>query len=114
MEFQKVETVEFKNNNAEYIDIKLSKNSVIGESRDSLLFIANFSDYRLKFWINKKAIFYYNYSNILKVSLINKDDFKYNLYLEENKDWKKPNYQASGKQLNDKLLLNKDIQILNN
>lgn len=98
----------------EYLKINLNRNMVIAESKNSVLFqIESDNLESFLFWINKKAIFSSNYSNILTVSIINDEQFLYSVYKPTNNDWKKPDAQVVGKNLVDELLKNKFVKIYN-
>lgn len=110
-------TMNTKNTNKEYVKIKLLKDNVIAESEKSVLFRFE-NDSKLEesvyFWINKKAIFYSPYSNILDVSLIEDANFKYGVYKEGNKDWKKPDNQVTAKVLKEAIINScKKIKLIN-
>lgn len=104
-----------KEKNEKYISIKLSKEYVVAESKNAVLFSVEQEDFEsFKFWINKWAIWTSQYSNILEVSILNDDEFKYSIYRETNNDWKKPDLKISGSELNNELLKIYDIKYLNN
>lgn len=107
----------FKNENTEknYLKINLPKSFVIGENKDAILFAIKKDDTtdNYMFWINKKGVFYSNYSNILNVSLIDFKDFQYSIYKLSNRNWKTPDNMVSGKILFDNLMKNEIISLLN-
>lgn len=95
--FDKKETQQKRN----FTTVKLLKDNVVGENAKAVLFryVDNVNSESFYFWINKKAIFTSQYSNILNVSLIDENDFNYSVYKEGNKDWSKPDNSVGAKTL---------------
>lgn len=92
-----------ENTKRNFTTIKLLKDNVVGENQKAVLFrfVDNVNSESFYFWINKKAIFTSQYSNILNVSLIDENDFNYSVYKEGNKDWTKPDNSVGAKTLID-------------
>ena len=82
-----------------YLKIKVDRSFAIAESERSVLFKINYKEKNYKLWINKVGIFPSEFTNILSISLLDSSKFKYNLYKEDNDNWKKPNLRVSGKEL---------------
>ena len=82
-----------------YLKIKVDRSFAIAESERSVLFKINYKGKNYKLWINKVGIFPSEFTNILSISLVDSSKFKYNLYKEDNDNWKKPNLRVSGKEL---------------
>ena len=98
-----------KKTKAKYLKIKVDRSYAIAESERSVLFKINYNGKDYKLWINKVGIFPSDFTNILSISLVDSDKFKYNLYKENNDNWKKPNLKISGKELFE-LYEDKDIE----
>ena len=88
-----------KKSKAKYLKIKVDRSFAIAESERSVLFKIGYNGKNYKLWINKLGIFPSEFTNILSISLVDSDKFKYNLYKEDNDNWKKPNLRISGKEL---------------
>lgn len=90
-----------ENTKRNFTSFKLLKENVVGENQKAVLFrfVDNVNSESFYFWINKKAIFTSQYSNILNVSLIDENDFNYSVYKEGNKDWTKPDNSVGAKTL---------------
>ena len=82
-----------------YLKIKVDRSFAIAESERSVLFKIGYEGKNYKLWINKVGIFPSEFTNILSISLVDSPNFKYNLYNEDNDNWKKPNLKISGKEL---------------
>lgn len=107
----------FNNQNTirKYIRVKVRKNYTISESQEAVLFGFYTSDGLEKYyvWINKKAIYTSYYTDILDISLINDENYKYSIYKEGNYDWKKPDAKVTGKELKEELLKDQNIADIN-
>ena len=82
-----------------YLKIKVDRSFAIAESERSVLFKIGYEGKNYKLWINKVGIFPSEFTNILSISLVDSSNFKYNLYNENNDNWKKPDLKISGKEL---------------
>lgn len=104
-----------ENTNRKYLKVKVRKNYTIGESQEAVLFGFYTSEGLESYyvWINKKAIFTSNYTDILDISLIADESYKYSIYKEGNYDWKKPDAKVSGKDLKKELLTDQNINEIN-
>lgn len=96
-----------------YLRVKVRKNYTIGESQEAVLFefYSELETYYV--WINKKAIYTSYYTDILDISLIDSNDYKYSIYKDGNYDWKKPDAKVSGKELKEELLKDSNIAEIN-
>ena len=88
-----------KNSKTKYLKIKVDRSFAIAESERSVLFKIGYKGKNYKLWINKVGIFPSEFTNILSISLVDSVKFKYNLYKENNDNWKKPDLKISGKEL---------------
>lgn len=88
-----------KKSKAKYLKIKVDRSFAIAESERSVLFKIGYNGKNYKLWINKVGIFPSEFTNILSISLVDSVNFKYNLYKENNDNWKKPDLKISGKEL---------------
>ena len=87
------------NSKTKYLKIKVDRSFAIAESERSVLFKIGYNGKNYKLWINKVGIFPSEFTNILSISLVDSVKFKYNLYKENNDNWKKPDLKISGKEL---------------
>ena len=88
-----------KNSKAKYLKIKVDRSFAIAESERSVLFKIGYNGKNYKLWINKVGIFPSEFTNTLSISLLDSPKFNYNLYKENNDNWKKPDLKISGKEL---------------
>lgn len=88
-----------KKSKSKYLKIKVDRSFAIAESERSVLFKIGYNGKNYKLWINKVGIFPSEFTNILSISLVDSVNFKYNLYKENNDNWKKPDLKISGKEL---------------
>lgn len=103
-----------ENTKKEYLNIKIRKSYTIAESTNAVLFEFETNDFESYLvWFNKGAIYTSDYTDILDISLINDDNFKYSIYKKDNDDWKKPDAKVSGAELKEELLKDYDIAIIN-
>lgn len=100
--------------NKKYLRVKIKKSYTIGESQEAVLFRFDTSDLESYYvWINKKAIYSSYYTDILDVSFIDDESYKYSIYREGNYDWKKPDAKVTGTELKAELLKDLDIAEIN-
>lgn len=103
-----------ENTKKEFTNIKVRKSYTIGESNKAVLFEFETNDFESYYvWFNKKAIYTSMFTDILDISLIKDDKFKYSIYKKDNYDWKKPDAKVSAEELKAELLKDYDIALIN-